>query len=110
MTPQRYRKRPVTVEAMRLDSSDPVAFAGVYRWVEDHIGSFEATAVLDGRVPCPPSGVSIDPANGDLLIATLEGIMRAKPGDWIIRGITGEFYPCKPDIFEQTYEPAEDTP
>jgi len=108
--PQRYRKRPVTVEAMRLDSSDPVAFAQVYRWVEDHAGSFEAPARRGRRSPCPPSGVSIDPTNGDMLIATLEGLMRAKPGDWIIRGIQGEFYPCKPDIFEQTYEPAEDTP
>lgn len=39
------------------------------------------------------------------LIATLEGIMEAFPGDWIIKGIKGEFYPCKPDIFEATYEP-----
>jgi hypothetical protein len=40
----------------------------------------------------------------DLLIPTLEGDMLAVPGDWIIRGIKGEFYPCKPDIFEATYE------
>lgn len=41
-----------------------------------------------------------------LLIPTLEGDMRADKGDWIIRGIKGEYYPCKPDIFEQTYDPA----
>lgn len=40
-----------------------------------------------------------------LLITTLEGTMKAEAGDWIIRGVKGEFYPCKPDIFEQTYEP-----
>lgn len=40
-----------------------------------------------------------------LIIPTLEGDMTAQPGDWIIRGIKGEFYPCKPDIFSQTYEP-----
>lgn len=39
-------------------------------------------------------------------IETLEGTMRAEPGDWIIRGVKGEFYPCKPDIFEATYETA----
>lgn len=40
-----------------------------------------------------------------LLIKTLEGTMRADPGDWIIKGLGGEFYPCKPDIFEKTYDP-----
>ena len=41
------------------------------------------------------------------LVGTLEGVMQAKPGDWIIRGVQGEFYPCKPDIFAATYEPAD---
>ena len=45
-----------------------------------------------------------------LEIGTLEGTMRADPGDWIITGVQGEQYPCKPDIFEQTYEPADDEP
>lgn len=44
-----------------------------------------------------------------LEIPTLEGVMKASPGDWIIKGIRGEFYPCKPDIFEATYELAEET-
>lgn len=42
-----------------------------------------------------------------LKIQTLEGVMVARLGDWIIKGVKGEFYPCKPDIFEKTYEPAE---
>ena len=45
--------------------------------------------------------------NGGVNIHTLEGVMRADPGDWIIKGIKGEFYPCKPDIFAATYEPVE---
>ena len=43
----------------------------------------------------------------DLYINTLEGTMHASEGDWIIRGVHGEYYPCKPDIFEKTYEPVE---
>ena len=48
-------------------------------------------------------------SNGQVVlhIDTLEGIMEAKIGDWIIKGINGEFYPCKPDIFEKTYERVE---
>lgn len=43
-----------------------------------------------------------------MIIPTLEGPLRAAPGDWIITGLRGEQYPCKPDIFEKTYEPVED--
>lgn len=43
----------------------------------------------------------------DIAIPTLEGTMIASPGDWIITGVKGEIYPCKPDIFAATYEPAE---
>ena len=42
-----------------------------------------------------------------LMIQTLEGVMTAELGDWIIKGVAGEFYPCKPDIFEKTYEPCQ---
>lgn len=44
----------------------------------------------------------------EMIIPTLEGLLRAAPGDWIITGLRGEQYPCKPDIFEKTYEPVED--
>lgn len=44
----------------------------------------------------------------ELDIETLEGVMRASVGDWIITGVHGEKYPCKPDIFEQTYEPIQE--
>jgi hypothetical protein len=52
-----------------------------------------------------PIIVSAYQADGELIIKTLEGPLRAAPGDWIITGIKGEQYPCKPDIFEQLYEP-----
>lgn len=45
--------------------------------------------------------------SGNLYIPTLEGVMCARPGDWIIKGVEGEFYPCKPNIFEKTYTPIE---
>lgn len=44
--------------------------------------------------------------DGGIFIHTLEGRMEARPGDWIIRGVQGEYYPCKPDIFEATYDMA----
>lgn len=46
--------------------------------------------------------------SGSLRIATLEGDMECRMGDWIIKGVNGEFYPCKPDIFEKTYETVSD--
>lgn len=46
--------------------------------------------------------------NEEVIIQTLEGNMKADPGDWIITGVHGEKYPCKPDIFEKTYEPVDD--
>ena len=50
------------------------------------------------------TGLGFTPALGTLDIPTLEGVMTASPGDWIIKGVAGEFYPCKSDIFEATYE------
>ena len=56
--------------------------------------------------------IRVTNSNGRVVlhIDTLEGIMEAKIGDWIIKGINGEFYPCKPDIFEKTYELVKDAP
>ena len=102
--PLKYRKMPVVIEAMRLAGS-PADWHAVYQWIERHtLGSFEPMAVIEGRKPYPASGVSIDPRDGRLIISTLEGLHWADPGDYIIRGVRGEFYPCKPDIFEATYE------
>ena len=101
----RYRKRPVVIEAMQIPIKEatPGESFRVYQWVEENTqGSFDPLGDM-----LPGSGVSIDPATGFMLIATLEGVMQAKPGDYIIRGVQGEFYPCKPDIFEATYERVE---
>lgn len=104
MNAQKFRKKPVVIEAMRLTSST-AQFHAVYQWVERNtLGSFELMAVTEGREPYPESGVSIDPRNGQLIISTLEGLHWVFVGDWIIRGVAGEFYPCKNDIFEATYE------
>lgn len=100
-----YRKKPVVIEAMQFKGGSAELHA-VYQWVESNTGgSFEPMAVIEGRVPCPASGVSIDPRDGRMMIATLEGFHHVNRGDYVIRGVQGEFYPCKPDIFEATYEP-----
>lgn len=94
-----YQKKPVIIEARQLTGSNADMHA-VYQWVEANTqGSFDPTAE-----EVPISGVSIDPKTGFMLIATLEGVMQAKPGDYIIKGVEGEFYPCKPDIFAKTYD------
>ena len=82
----RYRKRPIEIEAFRWQPDIPGRYADLPHWL-----------IM--------SNYSLGP-NDSLLIRTLEGTMRADPGDWIIRGVKGELYPCKPDIFEATYEPA----
>lgn len=85
MRTAKYRKKPVVIEAVQFRSGEQ--------------DSCFAQDVLDGRVRYP--------ADGTMLIQTLEGVMQALPGDWIIRGVKGELYPCKPDIFEATYEAIE---
>ena len=105
----KYRKKPVVIEARQL-TGGPSGWMDVYQWIEGAtLGSFEPLDVIEGRKPYPASGVSIDPRDGRLIISTLEGLHWADPEDWIIRGVKGEFYPCKPDIFAATYE-AVDTP
>jgi hypothetical protein len=83
MRPTKYRKKPVVVEAMGPLSPANVATIG--EWCRADL--WDANAQF-------------------LVIKTLEGDMRAVEGDYIVRGVKGEFYPCKPDIFEATYEPA----
>ena len=100
-----YRKRPVTIEARQL-GGDMAHDHDIYLWIEGNVGSFDP---LSEEIP--DSGVSIDPFDGSLMIATLEGVKRAHRGDWIIYGVAGEFagefYPCRDDIFRTIYEPVE---
>ena len=99
----KYRKKPVVIEAMEFEGTTSERMA-VYQWIEANTqGSFD----VNSDDPVPASGVSIDAATGFMVIATLEGVMQVKLGDYVIQGVQGEFYPCKPDIFEATYEVAE---
>jgi hypothetical protein len=92
----KYRKKPVEVEAVQHDGKtiDACLFMDRYSPTGNNI---------DGE-----GTYCIDPADGQLYIRTLEGYMRVSVGDYVIRGVQGEFYPCKPDIFEATYEKVED--
>lgn len=102
--PMKYRKKPVVIEAMRFAGTTAETHA-VYQWVEKNtLGSFEPMDVIEGRKPYPASGVSIDPRDGRMIIATLEGPHWVNVGDYVIRGVAGEYYPCRSDIFEATYE------
>ena len=93
------RKKPVVVEAMLYDGT-PEQKMEVYRWIRDNTqGSYDFQST-----PQPDSGVMINPSDGAMFIMTLEGEMRVSNGDYVIRGVNGEFYPCKPDIFKSTYE------
>lgn len=84
----KYRKKPVVIEAVQFD--------GTHEGGSAIIGWMKTYGTVGGAI-----GEAI------LSIATLEGTMTASPGDWIIKGVQGEFYPCKPKIFEATYEPEE---
>lgn len=87
----KFRKKPVEIEAWRWEGGWSTA-----RPIIDWIGK-NACWACDGKA------AEDDP--GEIEIETLEGTMTAQPGDWIIKGVKGEFYPCKPDIFIATYDP-----
>ena len=82
----RYRKKPVEVQACQLPGENQSA-SEFMAWA-DEVGFNKYTSERDGSME----------------IDTLEGSMLASPGDWVIRGVAGEFYPCKPAIFAETYE------
>jgi hypothetical protein len=81
----KFKKKPVEVEAMRVNSSNIDGMELLAEWCNGVIGWNEH------KQP-------------GILIETLEGTMRAEDGDYIIKGVEGEFYPCKPSIFQATYE------
>ena len=84
----KYRKRPIVIQAVQWNGPADDALIEIARW----------------GCEVEPNG-AWDAPDWPLIIPTLEGRMRCVVGDWIIRGVQGEFYPCKPDIFEATYEP-----
>jgi hypothetical protein len=93
----RFRKKPVEVEAVQLRWA---TWSELCKFMGDIIGPDNpgrfSSQFSDA---CGEDGPYIE-----LDIPTLEGVMIARHGDWIIKGVQGEFYPCKPDIFAATYE------
>jgi len=84
----KFRKKPIVIDAIQYDGSDQ-SIADISEFMS---------------ADRPLRWLSTDDS---LMIDTLEGSMKANVGDWIIKGIKGECYPCKPDIFEATYEKVE---
>lgn len=80
----KFRKKPVVIEARLFDTSDYDEALEVMAWC----GGFATEHGVE--------------------IVTLEGVMLGEPGDWIIKGVAGEFYPCKPEVFAATYEAVEE--
>lgn len=80
----KFRKKPIVIDAFQWNGEYPLPNPLVCNWDNN---------------PMTGSKVSV---------RTLEGWLDVSIGDWIIRGISGEFYPCRPDVFEKTYEPIED--
>ncbi len=101
----KYRKKPVVIEAVRFTTFDDLPalasfFGGVYDPTYERIvKGVDPSAVVNGR-----DGWLAIRADDKLHVNTLEGSITASMGDWIIKGVQGEFYPCKPDIFNATYE------
>ena len=92
----KFRKKPVVIEAIqiekRMDLASPDWWAEA---VQSNAVTLQGMGKFTRDMPC-------------VFIPTLEGVMRGDAGDWIIRGVSGELYPCKPDIFDMTYEPVEE--
>lgn len=94
----KYRKKPVIVEAIKWDGDNELE-------IKNFVGN---NLIIDlVREPMLTEKGFI-PKWVELYIKTLEGDMKANRGDYIIKGVNGEFYPCKPDIFEKTYEEVEE--
>jgi hypothetical protein len=94
---KKYRKKPVIIEAYQLVETE-------YSVREAIRFAFGLDSMSDNEMEIM---FAIAHQNGGLFIETLEGTMKAEFGDYIIKGIKGEFYPCKPDVFEATYELVE---
>ena len=90
----KYRKRPIIVEA--------------FRWTADHWQKEDPKWIIDAIKQDKIYFVHNLISGGEMRIITLEGTHTAKRGDWVIKGIKGEIYPCKNDIFLETYEEVND--
>ena len=88
----KYRKKPVVIEAIQINESTDLKNNFLKKFFEDGV-IFE----------------NIDPVNRGIYIKTLEGDLKVSKGDYIIKGVKDEIYPCKPDIFKMTYEKVENS-
>jgi hypothetical protein len=89
----KYRKKPVIIEAMEYYCLE--SYLDICNWIDETDNTLSADEVVELR-------------GNTMIINTLEGAMTAKEGDYIIKGVNDEFYPCKPDIFHKTYEKVEE--
>ena len=98
----KYRKKPVVIEAFQMTPEHRKSNGAWPEWMHRAWN-------LEINEPGCLSCVDYPHSDGtdQLQITTLEGVMRVQWGDWIIQGVKGELYPCKPDIFEATYEKVE---
>lgn len=86
----KYRKKPVVIDAIQFNRD---SFEDIKQFTDGKAFNFRTEKCIDGKSYCD--------------IKTLEGVIKATEGDYIIKGVHGEFYHCKPNIFKQTYEEAE---
>ena len=102
----KFRKKPVVIDAVRWDGTETCLNAVALPFLADDKPDFSHLP----KAPDDPhihQGIGYTPPSGQLFIPTPEGTMTANPGDWIIRGVKGEFYPIKDAIFRETYEAVE---
>lgn len=114
----KFRKKPVVIEAVNWNghtlglTNKPVDLSqstdtGVHLEMPEWMPKCGEPLRTEAMTRAAVSPGEIRRYEDFLHIGTLEGVMAAAPGDWIIRGVKGELYPCKPDIFAATYEPVE---
>ncbi|MGI9306841.1 MAG: hypothetical protein ACR2P5_05995 [Gammaproteobacteria bacterium] len=102
----RFRKKPVEIEAFQMTEERWLGNSEWPNWLNE---AWQRERGEEGSLFSGEEGSlfsdAADPARQRLCIGTLEGVHRVAWDDWIIRGVKGELYPCKPDIFEATYDP-----
>ena len=91
--PTKYRKKPVVIEAMQVEFGNNELTEAIMKWAGSNVAFYNYDPEKNGFASAK--------------VRTLEGTMYVSDGDFIIKGVNGEFYPCKPDIFEKTYEKEE---
>lgn len=97
----KYRKKPIIIEAFQYDG-DLINSKGEY-----YVPNWAKDAYEDGKLYYDFANLN-EVISYELFIKTLEGDMMVSVGDYIIQGVNGELYPCKPDIFEKTYESVDE--